>query len=821
MQTRALGLAAFALLLLSGIAWGTEFRWANSSQRIYVTGPGSATLTDIKAALPTAPLTLVGPASNRVWYLGVNLFVENGARLNLYGPAIGGDVAELRLKSNNTGDSNDIVELRADWGWLDIRNTRITSWDTAANGPDTETVTYRRAYVRVRSTLDPDGVTAHESRMDILDSEIGYLGSHNTEAYGLVWKVVATATNVPPGTTIFDLVNVYGDIRNSRIHHNFFGVYTYGHYGGQWVNNEVDHNIQYGFDPHDDSDYLVIENNNVHHNGWHGIIASKRCDHGVIRNNLSWSNGLDVVDPHGHGIMLHRSSNDWLIEGNQSYGNADTGISIFACDRTLIRNNLCLSNANAGIRLNVGSANNWIEGNEIGGTHRYGLYLFEGDDYPEPDDDGGAGSVRCHENIFTNNFVSDCTSEFIKVNGADSNTFVANMIQGDSPVLRLQNGTNNLLVGNLLPADTVAKLVGASTNLNSATFKQQPQLALQLDTFSTATFADDEGAIFDVDESNVATQVATHGSSVSLTTAQVGSGTTVTTRNFFVKLNTAEGVVSLSSWSLSGELKKQWTSQMASATARPRFTVGDLAPHNSYAIIRNGQSEASIVSDANGWISFADAPGTTNAIQYAIVPTNQPPTKPKVSVVTTDTISSESGPDRGRFSIRRTGTITPALTIRYSVSGTAQNGTDFNMLSGSITILAEDDSESVTVRPIDDLQLESAESVFLTLTPDPAYDITSDSAALNILDNDPTSLGTPITVIATPVQPQAGQTNGQLQLTWNTVAGLRYRLQFNPDLTTTNWTNLGGSITATNATVTRFDVLSSATQRFYRVMLLP
>jgi hypothetical protein len=260
---------------------------------------------------------------------------------------------------------------------------------------------------------------------------------------------------------------------------------------------------------------------------------------------------------------------------------------------------------------------------------------------------------------------------------------------------------------------------------------------------------------------------------------------------------------------------------MASATARPRFTVGDLAPHNSYAIIRNGQSEASIVSDANGWISFADAPGTTNAIQYAIVPTNQPPTKPKVSVVTTDTISSESGPDRGRFSIRRTGTITPALTIRYSVSGTAQNGTDFNLLSGSITILAEDDSESVTVRPIDDLQLESAESVFLTLTPDPAYDITSDSAALNILDNDPTSLGTPITVIATPVQPQAGQTNGQLQLTWNTVAGLRYRLQFNPDLTTTNWTNLGGSITATNATVTRFDVLSSATQRFYRVMLLP
>lgn len=29
-----------------------------------------------------------------------------------------------------------------------------------------------------------------ESRMDIIDSEIGYLGYHESESYGLVWKVM-------------------------------------------------------------------------------------------------------------------------------------------------------------------------------------------------------------------------------------------------------------------------------------------------------------------------------------------------------------------------------------------------------------------------------------------------------------------------------------------------------------------------------------------------------------------------------------------------------------------------------------------------------
>ena len=73
-------------------------------------------------------------------------------------------------------------------------------------------------------------------------------------------------------------MNVYGNIYDSNIHHNNFGVYTYGHQQGDWRRNQMHDNSGYGFDPHDDSDFLTIHDNEVYDNGYHGIIASKRCN---------------------------------------------------------------------------------------------------------------------------------------------------------------------------------------------------------------------------------------------------------------------------------------------------------------------------------------------------------------------------------------------------------------------------------------------------------------------------------------------------------------------------------------------------------------
>jgi uncharacterized repeat protein (TIGR03803 family) len=79
-----------------------------------------------------------------------------------------------------------------------------------------------------------------------------------------------------------------------------------------------------------------------------------------------------------------------------------------------------------------------------------------------------------------------------------------------------------------------------------------------------------------------------------------------------------------------------------------------------------------------------------------------------------------------------------------------------------------------------------------------------------------------LTVVPVPPAFQAVTlTNSTLSLTWSTEAGGTYQVQYASDLKSTNWTNLGGPITATGATLTATDSVTSAPQRYYRVVLSP
>src|SRR5262249_51543898 len=107
---RSVAAACVAAWLLSSDALAATFRFASSSNRIYVESVVSATLSDIKAALPNAPLDLVDPA-NGIWLLRANLFIVDGSVVVLHGTAIGGDVNEFRLQSNNSSASNSFVSV--------------------------------------------------------------------------------------------------------------------------------------------------------------------------------------------------------------------------------------------------------------------------------------------------------------------------------------------------------------------------------------------------------------------------------------------------------------------------------------------------------------------------------------------------------------------------------------------------------------------------------------------------------------------------------------------------------------------------------------
>jgi hypothetical protein len=69
-----------------------------------------------------------------------------------------------------------------------------------------------------------------------------------------------------------------------------------------------------------------------------------------------------------------------------------------------------------------------------------------------------------------------------------------------------------------------------------------------------------------------------------------------------------------------------------------------------------------------------------------------------------------------------------------------------------------------------------------------------------------------------PVFQSVTQTNGTIQLDWSILPGQTYQLQSNTDLNSTNWVNLGGSVTATTTNASATGPMTNS-QCFYRIRL--
>ncbi|HXP60684.1 MAG TPA: protease pro-enzyme activation domain-containing protein [Dongiaceae bacterium] len=63
------------------------------------------------------------------------------------------------------------------------------------------------------------------------------------------------------------------------------------------------------------------------------------------------------------------------------------------------------------------------------------------------------------------------------------------------------------------------------------------------------------------------------------------------------------------------------------------------------------------------------------------------------------------------------------------------------------------------------------------------------------------------------------QANGMIALTWTTVPGLAYQVQYTGELGTTGWNNLGSPLTATSSTLSVSYSATAAPQRFYRILV--
>src|SRR5438477_119156 len=108
-----------------------------------------------------------------------------------------------------------------------------------------------------------------------------------------------------------------------------------------------------------------------------------------------------------------------------------------------------------------------------------------------------------------------------------------------------------------------------------------------------------------------------------------------------------------------------------------------------------------------------------------------------VTITAPDPDASETGPDPGRFEIRRTGPTNFGLVVFYRISGTASNGVDYEQIPNAISIPQGSLSVSIPIKPIDDALAEGNETVVLQIVPSPlecpspacGYDIGSPSNA--------------------------------------------------------------------------------------------
>ncbi len=116
---------------------------------------------------------------------------------------------------------------------------------------------------------------------------------------------------------------------------------------------------------------------------------------------------------------------------------------------------------------------------------------------------------------------------------------------------------------------------------------------------------------------------------------------------------------------------------------------------------------------------------------------NDTNTLPVVTISSTNQPYALEGGANGEFVFTRSGPTTNALTVLFTVSGTANNGGDYATITNGVTFAAGQASVSLSVAAVDDSLVEGDETVILSLTQGTTYRTAYPAfAQVTIQDND-------------------------------------------------------------------------------------
>jgi len=191
------------------------------------------------------------------------------------------------------------------------------------------------------------------------------------------------------------------------------------------------------------------------------------------------------------------------------------------------------------------------------------------------------------------------------------------------------------------------------------------------------------------------------------------------------------------------------------------------------------------------------------------------PTDPIITVNATTPVASSVGLTPGQFTLSRTGDVSAALNVNYSLGGSAAEGVNYQVSqegqpAPTIGFAAGSSSANITVTPLTSTNLTGPQSIVITLGAGATYFVGAPgTATISMAGN-----SVPVASIQ--------MNNNSPTFTWASAANATYRVLYKNNLTDPAWLVAGPDVTATGATTTWSDLNNAdANQRFYVLMQLP
>ena len=245
-----------------------------------------------------------------------------------------------------------------------------------------------------------------------------------------------------------------------------------------------------------------------------------------------------------------------------------------------------------------------------------------------------------------------------------------------------------------------------------------------------------------------------------------------------------------------------------SAGTPGRVNMGALPPAGSWQKLQVNASGVALEGRSVQGMGFSTYNGrATFDTAGRFSPGFRPPPA-TITVTATKPTASPVGRTPGVFTFSRSGDTTSALTVNYSLGGTAVPGQDYNPPVATVTLPAGVTNADLAIVPTTSSSLMVTHSVVLTVAPSTNYSAAiPQSALVTILPN------------SVPGTRLSGLPSGAKMLSWPSVPNAVYRVACKTNLSDMNWTYIGDNITAGSTTMNWTDAGAAGEgQRFYLII---